>query len=412
MSLTVARGVVNGTSDMTQVPSGYYFSRGNCTQAERERRWSVSCPRCEEVPGAGVCPAPGTLSDFVRLFNHTYVLCFGTRSCPRHRQGYWPRDVHERMTVLDGHELDAKLGQRLGPFARSLLGIGDNQSRPTHSKRGSLISRKEAHLLLKKERDEDRQIRTLQHRMKQLLAVLEIIELAHSAGLPNVLVLEGDVRPVSKFSLSASEVSQFDTYLRENAWEVVRPSAYFQEFGWASPYSSRPRRTTCLGPCNCTIPTGLDRACLVRRAEHLESRCDVRDTVAFAVHSRAFQTFRSLRQTALDALFDADCSNSSARRLYRYGIPGKQFDLAFPWFDIWLPTRFDSLYVLPSIVVQQVKQGDEKTSLLYLTKCTHLRNRFHNPSALSFALRNRSRSRRPGWLRPAVRNDSTSVFRI
>jgi hypothetical protein len=136
----------------------------------------------------------------------------------------------------------------------------------------------------------------------------------------------------------------------------------------------------------------------------------VRDTVAFAVHSRAFQTFRSLRQTALDALFDADCSNSSARRLYRYGIPGKQFDLAFPWFDIWLPTRFDSLYVLPSIVVQQVKQGDEKTSLLYLTKCTHLRNRFHNPSALSFALRNRSRSRRPGRLRPAVaRNDSTSV---
>lgn len=98
----------------------YYMTRGNCVEAERRRVWSESCPRCQDVPGAGVCPAPGTLENFMLLFNRTYVLCFSPETCRRHRRGYWSPEVHARMTVFDGHDLDKKL--LLPPRASGFLG--------------------------------------------------------------------------------------------------------------------------------------------------------------------------------------------------------------------------------------------------------------------------------------------------
>ena len=45
-----------------------------------------------------------------------------------------------------------------------------------------------------------------------------------------------------------------------------------------------------------------------------------------------------------------------------------------PWFDKWLPARFDVLYVLPSLVVQQIRQGDERTSVTFRERCSELRH--------------------------------------
>lgn len=52
-----------------------------------------------------------------------------------------------------------------------------------------------------------------------------------------------------------------------------------------------------------------------------------------------------------------------------FGWPIDRFNEAIPWFDKWLPARFDNLYVLPSIAVQQVRQGDERTSTAFKAAC-------------------------------------------
>ena len=98
-----------------------YVGRGDCVQAERQRNSSDICPRCEEVRGAGVCPAPGSLTDFMILFNVTYILCFGS-SCKRHHYGYWPPVVHERMVVFDGKNIDIEIAKKLPiPSRRQLF---------------------------------------------------------------------------------------------------------------------------------------------------------------------------------------------------------------------------------------------------------------------------------------------------
>ena len=55
------------------------------------------------------------------------------------------------------------------------------------------------------------------------------------------------------------------------------------------------------------------------------------------------------RPTALEeALWNAKALNDS------FGMGVDEFSAVVPWFDKWLPARFDALYVLPALVVQQV----------------------------------------------------------
>ena len=373
-----------------------YVERGDCADAERRRVWSATCPRCQEVAGAGVCPAPGTLSDFMLLFNRTFVLCFGSETCPRHERGYWPRAVHERMTVIDGKTLDARLSRHLGPKGAALLGIlASNATVAAHR------HKKKAPYW----------VRIARHRVLALLATLKVIEQARAANLQNALILEGDVRPVPRNALDASEIAALRRYLSTTPWEVVRPSGYFFDF---AQYRAKGGAAACPAQCRCERPGGLRRACVVRRAlpprgtaprgrrslgqggalddggsgaaagmplATLEARCDVRDTVAFAVHARTFATFRRVRRGALDALAQIAAAASAAEAaadaqaedLYpanaSFGWPSELFNARLPWFDKYLPARFDTLYVLPSLVVQQVRQGDESTSRAFRTKC-------------------------------------------
>ncbi len=333
-----------------------YVPRGNCVDAERKRVWSDTCPRCQEVPGAGVCPAPGTFADFMMLFNHTYVLCFGPGTCPRHRYGYWPREVHRRMTVIDGHDLDRKLARRLGPHLAALLGISSSHA--------STLERRSI-------RQAPPWVRTLRHRIIALLSTLTIVDLARAAGRPNVLVLEGDIRPVPKFALNMSDIFGLRSYMRANPWEVIRPSGYFFDF---SHYRGRGRTSRCPLQCQCARTT-LKRACLVHRSRDIKTRCDVRDTVGFALHATTFPVFHRMRHEVLQTLSEMASSSDSqsTSRSYpineSFGWPQQIFEERVPWFDKWLPARFNSLYILPSIVVQQIRQGDAETSVSFQRHC-------------------------------------------
>ena len=358
-----------------------FVPRGDCREAERKRVWSPTCPRCQEVAGAGVCPAPDALAAFAMLFNRTFVLCFGKATCPRHRSGYWPRELHDRMTVFDGRDLDRVLGFRVGPSVSALLGIG--AAGPYTKKREAKLARANPTTALNS-------LKIVRHRVLALLASLKVVDYAQSQGLPNILVLEGDVRPVPRNGLSASDVGGLRSWLARNSWQVVRPSGYFWDF---ADNRGKEKATSCPAQCRCTR-TGLERACLVRRAPRDDSapRCDVRDTVGFAVHSRAYPAFRRQRRLALDALVQmasaaekevaagSSASSTSAspeeyqlaldtRLNASFGWAQERFDVAIPWFDKWLPARFDNLYVVPSIAVQQIRQGDERTSKAFKAAC-------------------------------------------
>lgn len=104
--------------------------------------------------------------------------------------------------------------------------------------------------------------------------------------------------------------------------------------------------------------------------EQLEARCDVRDTVGFAANARTFPAFRKLRRTALHAIQAIASTQVAAQPVNStFGWSSEQFNEQLPWFDKWLPARFESLHVLPSIMVQQIRQGEEKTSSAFMAKC-------------------------------------------
>lgn len=279
------------------------------------------------------------------------------------------------MTVIDGQSLDRALAERLGARAAALLGI--LPAHPTKQERKDL-------------RLAPDWMRIVRHRVLALLATLEVIKRAQVAGLPNALFLEGDVRPVPSNMLTSADIDGLRSYLGSRPWELVRPSGYFYDF---AQYRRRANAAKCPSQCKCE-PTGLSRACLVPRAkvdgasaptpgeaarrrpvaagELLAARCDVRDTVGFAVHARTYPTFRRLRRAALQAVGRMASHANQTRPLpanSSFGWSVDRFDESLPWFDKWLPARFNSLYVLPSIVVQQVRQGDEKTSAMFKARC-------------------------------------------
>ena len=130
------------------MPTTPYLPRGDCSNETKTRSPTATCPRCDEVPGAGVCPAPGSLADFALLFNRTYILCSGhvrpvhrpnglnsppRSNCERHRGGYWPEELHRRIRVFDHTQLNQRFARLAGPTAAVALGIvGQKRSRPDH----------------------------------------------------------------------------------------------------------------------------------------------------------------------------------------------------------------------------------------------------------------------------------------
>lgn len=282
------------------------------------------------------------------------------------------------MTVHDGRDVDRLLGQRVGPSVAAILGIGV-AGRPSSQE---AKARNDA-------------LRIVRHRVLALLASLKMVEFADRADLPSVLILEGDVRPVTRHALTRREVEELSAFLASHPWQVVRPSGYFWDF---APNRGKGAVRQCPAQCKCAGGVGLSRACLVKRTaahgmHHVRSPpCDVRDTVGFAVHRRTFPAFRKLRRVALDALAEmaarveakvvasggnpatASDPNDFQRRVDQqlndsFGATRERFNAAIPWFDKWLPARFDNLYVLPSIAVQQVRQGDERTSSTFRAAC-------------------------------------------
>lgn len=322
-----------------------YVPRGNCREEERLRTATATCPRCEEVPGAGVCPAPGSVGALALEFDQVFVLCMGT-SCLRHRTGYWPPAVHQRLTVFDAQDMDRTLSEEVGPQVSKLLCIGASAV-PQPRKKAD---------------------RVLRHRILALLATLQLVVEAQHRDLQSVLIVEADLHPLSntEFELNPAGVTGIVAALRAREWSVLRLGGQYQS------YNSYRQTTECPTGCTCSAITG--HACEVRPPIWGGEYCVVKDSVAFAVHRRAFGSFANARHRALRALHRAVHSESgmAASTLNWTSLPAESFDGAWgelPWFDMWLPATQPSIYVLPSIAVQQVKQGDVSSSVRFARQC-------------------------------------------
>jgi hypothetical protein len=46
-----------------------------------------------------------------------------------------------------------------------------------------------------------------------------------------------------------------------------------------------------------------------------------------------------------------------------------RFDAELPWLDKWIAAAFDSLYLVPAVAVQQIKQGDLVSSTRFQRVC-------------------------------------------
>ena len=108
------------------------------------------------------------------------------------------------MSVIDGHDLDRKLAEHVGDRAAAMLGILP----PDRASASDILNLK---------RKAPDWLRIVRHRVLALLATLKIIELAHAANLPNVLVLEGDVRPVPPNALTRTDVDGLRDYMGRRA---------------------------------------------------------------------------------------------------------------------------------------------------------------------------------------------------
>ena len=144
--------------------------RGNGSYCQRRSRlgWlygpTKTCPRCDEREGSGVCPAPGSLADFLRSFEHVFVMCEGHR-CARHISGYWPLNVS--IKPFDTEDFNRMLAHQLSPPVAHALGLAPQRA----ASRRAVPS-------------------ATAHRLLVLLAHLTVVQEAARRGSRNILIME------------------------------------------------------------------------------------------------------------------------------------------------------------------------------------------------------------------------------
>jgi len=370
-----------------------YRPRSSCVTETKHRTPHETCPRCDEVAGAGICPEAGAVGNFALEFDRTFVLCAGL-SCHRHRTGYWPPDVHSRLNLFEADELDSMLAVSAGPKVARLLGIGKYKFTGRWYEQPGTA-----------------EFRYTRHRIVALLATLHLVKEAARRGLESVLILEGDVRPLSNlglYSMAPDEVKALGHTLRRRPWSVLRLHGYFYPFAFSRKGLHRmPANNGTFGPGECPAacackpvgepvhkcrqPTRMRgrypergsrcvRACEIAPAASGTYGCVVKDTVAFAVHKRAYGAFLRQSHRAVEAIErvadqvtcnQGTCINKNEFEQLNetWGMSRSEWDAALPWFDVWLPQALPNIYIVPSIAAQQVKQGDADTSVHFAQHC-------------------------------------------
>ena len=392
----------------------------NSGVCQRQRINDTCGPRCDvHTFNAHVCPAPGRIEDFMRLFDRTFVLCLKA-NCLRHQPGgYWPPTIADRVVAMDGEELDEVLAARLGGRGAAFL-KSDLQTA------GTAQSEK--------------------HRVLTFFAQLELVRIAASRGLRSVLIIEADFTPITANTLKHDELRALSVALRRQPWSIVRAAGMYR----CTNARSGRKPTVCPPACACAQVASAVHACIhmhayvracvrtstfaqvagLRRACRLptnSSACGVRNSVAYAVGKAAFPTFLATYNASFARLqqrYEAwrrhgpsrppqpqlphepqqqpppqSCANHPIGA-HGGNNPWNRDYAHFPWFDAWLPDTFESpseahtmhasppasmhplrslirawswcrsMHILPSFFAQQTKKGDVDSSRAFQALCS------------------------------------------
>jgi hypothetical protein len=301
-----------------------------------------------------------------RLFDKVFVLCIDER-CKRHRPtgGFWPTDVQSNVVIFDGRQLHKHY-----PELQILF-----PSPSTYP----------------------------YHKFITLLFFTHMVTIAKHDGLQNVLYVEDDVEAMPAGPVNASTVQ---SAMAKEDWDLLRLGAT-----WSSGLSGSIELPSCRFNCECRewgIPNaGLCTTDTFHRtnfshyhqgalspkfiASHppvmfeesqLEKTgCVIKSTISVGVNKPAFGDIESmlnyilLRMKLTTHLRCGDVSADKCARQRQCRVENatnlratectndNSFYGSLPWIDVWLPTSFHNVYVIPAVVTQK-RSTDNGTKFL------------------------------------------------
>ena len=89
----------------------------------------------------------------------------------------------------------------------------------------------------------------------------------------------------------------------------------------------------------------------------------------YAISEQTFDVFEQQRErmlTRLKALGEMPMGKANLTDAIKLMDADRD---SFPWVDLWLPAVLSSIFVLPQLVEQQLKQGETKLSVRFQNKC-------------------------------------------
>ena len=95
--------------------------------------------------------------------------------------------------------------------------------------------------------------------------------------------------------------------------------------------------------------------------------CDVRNPDLYVVSRRSFVAFSRQRQRSLAALRHAGKLHAARDRAGALEILKNESNL--PYIDMWLAARFHNLFILPQLVVQQIRQFEASSYADFYSRC-------------------------------------------
>jgi len=294
-----------------------------------------------------------------RLFEKIFVLCVDQR-CKRHQHDgdFWPTDVQPNVVIFDGRQLHKHFP--------------------------------ELHVLFPSSSSTYRY-----HRFATLLSFTHMVTEAKKDGLQNVLYVEDDVQALPGGPVN---VTKLQSSMANEDWDLMRFGAL-----WDSAVSGPGSPPGCRKNCECRewgLPNGglcttdtyrrtnfshyhaqalsplfnVSHPPIMFEESQLENvGCVLKSTISVGVNKHAYDDIEAMLIYILlrmKLITHARCSNGDspddcARRQCRTVNATKSnkstrecrndesLHKSLPWSDVWLPTSFRNVYILPAVVSQQ-----------------------------------------------------------
>lgn len=228
---------------------------------------------------------PKSLQQLFQQFSHVYVLCMRCDEFEREVLVWWPLWLKKKTSLFDGSMNDKKYSQ-----------VED-------------------------------------HYMKASLAHLDIIKLSAQKRYKSVVVIEEDAMFREDVVWSESESESLQRFISSDSWQILR-------LGYNALNACH--EATCPAACACVKSELSANFCQTHK------KCDLRNTVAYAVSERAYPVFEAQRESSMP-------DNDREQRT----------------IDVWMWQELPQYLLVPPLVAQAHKRDHMGAAACFLRKCLH-----------------------------------------